>query len=61
MFEDLERAVKANQLLREAAENALCHLMDYIIDEAVQDSELNKLPSLCADTAKCLNFMQVGV
>ena len=35
------------------------HLMDYIIDEAVQDSELHKLPDSCSDTAKCLNFVQV--
>jgi hypothetical protein len=33
--------------------------MDYIIDEAVQDSELGKLPSLCAHVNRCLDLVQV--
>ncbi|KAI6171503.1 Conserved oligomeric Golgi complex subunit 1 [Aphelenchoides bicaudatus] len=59
MFDNVEKAVQANQMLREAAENALSHLMDYIIDEAIQDSELHKLSIMCSSTAKCLNFVQV--
>lgn len=73
MFDNVEKSVQANQLLKEAAENAfwqVCslliilsrfsHLMDHIIDEAIQDSELHKLPMMCASTSKCLNLVQVA-
>ncbi|KAI6225355.1 putative thioredoxin [Aphelenchoides fujianensis] len=48
MFDETEKAVEGNRLLRGAAENALCHLIDYIVDEAVQDTELSRFPAACS-------------
>ncbi|KAI6180081.1 putative thioredoxin [Aphelenchoides besseyi] len=59
MFDDTEKAVEGNRMLRTAAETALCHLIDYIVDEAVLDTELSKLPIACSQPIKCLDFVQV--
>ncbi|KAI6209091.1 putative thioredoxin [Aphelenchoides besseyi] len=73
MFDDTEKAVEGNRMLRTAAETALwfvcfsnykqqtcfSHLIDYIVDEAVLDTELSKLPIACSQPIKCLDFVQV--
>ncbi|KAI6238270.1 putative thioredoxin [Aphelenchoides fujianensis] len=59
MFDETEKAVEGNRLLRGAAENALCHLIDYIVDEAVQDTELSRFPAACSQVVKCLDLVQV--
>ncbi|CAD5205901.1 unnamed protein product [Bursaphelenchus okinawaensis] len=58
MGDDTESAVEANKVLHQAAETALCHLMDYIIDEAVQDTELNKLKESCEVAFKFVDYVQ---
>ncbi|CAD5208644.1 unnamed protein product [Bursaphelenchus xylophilus] len=58
MGDDTNSAVEANKILHQAAETALCHLMDYIIEEAVQDSELNRIKEACELPFKWIDYVQ---
>jgi hypothetical protein len=55
---NVEKIVKCNKTLHSAAENALCHFVDYLVVESTQESKLTLIEKACSDTAEWLNLVQ---
>uniref|UniRef100_A0A915EJ09 Conserved oligomeric Golgi complex subunit 1 n=1 Tax=Ditylenchus dipsaci TaxID=166011 RepID=A0A915EJ09_9BILA len=60
MNRDAEKIVRCNKTLHQATEQALCHYIDFVIEDCVENSQLAQIPRLCTSFNLWLDLVQVN-